>query len=107
VGYKSVSTLSVFFLESWVLSPVSVMNEQRILEELLALLEANGVTIRHEPLAGSAGGLCTVKGQHIFFVDTQSSSADNAAGAAEAVQKTVDIEKVYIRPEIRQFIETK
>jgi len=82
------------------------MNEQRILEELLALLEANGVTIRHEALAGGAGGLCTVKGQHIFFVDTQSSSADVAALAAEAVSKIVDIEAVYLRPEIRQFIES-
>jgi hypothetical protein len=83
------------------------MNEQRILEELLALLESNGVTIRHEPLAGGAGGLCTVKGQHIFFVDTQSSSADVAAIAAEAVAKIVDIENIYLRPEIRQFIESR
>jgi UDP-N-acetylenolpyruvoylglucosamine reductase len=83
------------------------MNEQRILEELLALLEANGVSIRHEPLAGGAGGLCTVKNQHIFFVDTQStSSADVAALAAEAVAKIVNIEGIYLRPEIRQFIES-
>lgn len=83
------------------------MNEQRILEELLALLEANGVTIRREPLAGGAGGLCTVKNQHIFFVDTQSPSADVAALAAEAVAKIVDIENIYLRPEIREFIETR
>jgi len=83
------------------------MNEQRILEELLALLEANGVSIRREPLGGGAGGLCTVKNQHIFFVDTQaSSSADVAALAAEAVGKIVNIESIYLRPEIRQFIES-
>ena len=81
------------------------MNEQRILEELLALLEANGVTIRRESLAGGVGGLCTVRGQKIFFVDTQSDSADVAALAAEAVSKIVDIEAIYLRPEIRQFIE--
>jgi hypothetical protein len=83
------------------------MNEQRILEELLALLEANGVTIRHESLGGAAGGLCTVRGRHIFFVDVQSPSADSASSAAEAVRKVVDIEKVYLRPEIREFIETQ
>jgi len=82
------------------------MNEQRILEELLGLLEANGVIIRHEPLAGGAGGLCTVKGQHIFFVDTQSSTVDVAVMAAEAVGKIVNIESIYLRPEIRQFIES-
>ena len=81
------------------------MNEQRILEELLALLEANNVTIRNEPLGGSGGGLCTIKGKPIFFVDTQAPSVEMAALCAEAVSKVVDIEKLYIRPEVRQFIE--
>jgi len=81
------------------------MNEQRILEELLVLLEANGVAIRREPLGGSGGGLCTVKGQKIFFVDTQAPSVEMATICAEAVLKLVDIENIYIKPEVRQFIE--
>jgi hypothetical protein len=81
------------------------MNEQRILEELLSLLEQNSVTIRAEALGGSGGGLCTVKGQSIFFVDTQAQSADVAAICAEAVSKVADIEKLYIKPEVRQFVE--
>ena len=81
------------------------MNEQRILEELLALLEANSVTVRTEPLGGGGGGLCTVKGQPLFFVDTQAPSGEVAALCAEAVSRVVDVENVYIRPEIRQFIE--
>ncbi len=81
------------------------MNKQRILEKLLELLEANGVTIRREPLGGSGGGLCTLKNERIFFVDTQASSAEMAALCAEAVSKVVDIEKIYIRPEVREFIE--
>ncbi|MCP4610474.1 MAG: hypothetical protein GY845_17335 [Planctomycetes bacterium] len=82
------------------------MNEQRILEELLALLEANGVAIRDEPLGGNGGGLCAMKGKQIFFVDTQAPSAIVAAMCAEAVPKVVDIEQVYIKPEVRQFIES-
>jgi hypothetical protein len=82
------------------------MNEQRILEELLALLEAHGVNIRNEPLGGSGGGLCTVRGERIFFVDTQAMSAEMAATCAETVAKLLDIETVYIRPEVRQFIES-
>ena len=81
------------------------MNEQRILEELLALLEANSVTIRDEPLGGSGGGLCAIKGQQIFFVDNQAPSEVVAAICAEAIPKVVDIEQVYIKPEVRQFIE--
>ncbi len=82
------------------------MNEQRILEELLALLEANGVAIRDEPLGGSGGGLCVMKGRQIFFVDTQAPSAVVAAMCAQAVPKVVDIEQIYIKPEVRQFIES-
>lgn len=81
------------------------MNKQRLAEELVALLEANGVTIRRDQLGGSGSGLCTIKGQTIFFLDTESQSAEVAAVCAEAVSKVVDIEKVYIRPEVREFIE--
>jgi hypothetical protein len=81
------------------------MNEQNILDELLALLEANGVTIRNEPLGGSGGGLCTIKGESIFFVDTQAPSVVTAAICAEVVPKVMDVEQIYIKPQIRQFIE--
>jgi hypothetical protein len=82
------------------------MNDQRILEELLALLEANHVKIRSEPLGGRGGGLASMKGESIFFVDTQASSADVAALCADAVRKLVDIETIYLRPEIRLFLES-
>ena len=81
------------------------MNEQQILEELLALLESNGVTIRNEPLGGSGGGFCTIKGRQILFVDTQAPSIATAAVCAEAVPKVADIEQIYIKPQVRQFIE--
>ena len=83
------------------------MNEQRILEELLTLLDANGVAIRSEPLGGSGGGLCTIKGRQTFFVDTQAAASDVAALGAEALVKVTDIETIYIRPEVRRFIEIR
>jgi hypothetical protein len=81
------------------------MNTQRIFEELLTILEANGVKIREEPLGGSGGGLCSIKGQWTFFVDTQAPSAEMAEISAEAVSQAVDIERMYVRPEIREYIE--
>ena len=75
------------------------------MEELLALLEANDVTIRNEPLGGSGGGLCTMKGKHIFFVDTEAPSIVTAAICAEVLPKVADIEQIFIRPQVRQFIE--
>ncbi len=83
------------------------MNDQSILEDLLAILETNGVTVRNEQLGGSGGGLCTVKGQQVFFVDTQAPSADTAAMCVEAVIKVVDIEQLYLKPQVRQFIENR
>lgn len=81
------------------------MNEQRILEELLALLDSHNVKIRSEPLGGRGGGLVAVKGENIFFVDTQAVTAEVAALCAEAVVKVLDIESIYLRPEVRQYIE--
>lgn len=81
------------------------MNKQQIIDELIMLLENKGVIIRSEPL-GSGGGLCSVKGKYVFFIDTQAPSAETAVLCAEAVLKTVDIEQVFIKPEIRDFIES-
>ena len=80
------------------------MNEQGILEELLALLETNDVTIRNEPLGGSGGGLCTIKGRRILFVDTEAPSIVTAAICAQSLPKVADIEQIFIKPQVRQFI---
>lgn len=82
------------------------MNQQVLLEQLLELLETAKVQIRKEPLGGSGGGLCNIKGQNIFFVDTDASSSEIAAQCAEAVGRFVDIDSIYIKPIVRQFIES-
>lgn len=81
------------------------MNEQRIQDELLALLEGAGVKLRREPLGGTGGGLCTIQGERIFFIDTEADSAETATRCAGAIGQLLDIEAVYIRPEVRQYIE--
>ena len=81
------------------------MEDQAILEELLVLLEQNGVTIRSEPMGGRGGGLCKIKDKSLFFVDTEAQAADMAVICARSVHETVDIEGIYIRPQIRDFLE--
>ncbi len=81
------------------------MNSQDILQQLLSLLEDNGVQVRSEPLGGAGGGLCNVKGKNIFFLDTQAPTTESAALCAQAAGRLVDIESIYLRPEIRQYIE--
>ena len=84
---------------------VGRMNDQQILDELVALLEATGVKLRSEPLGGEGGGLCTVRGEQVFFLDSQAFSVETAARCARALVELVDIETLYIRPEVRRFVE--
>ncbi len=81
------------------------MEEQAILEELLALLEQNDIAIRTEPLGGRGGGLCKLKDKTLFFVDSEASTADMAAICAHAVTELLEIESIYIKPQVRDFIE--
>lgn len=81
------------------------MNQQEIIEELLSLLEGKGVIIRREPLGGSGGGLCVMRDKTIFFVDTTSSSMETAVLCCKALPKLVDLENIYLRPQLREFIE--
>ncbi|HPD46862.1 MAG TPA: hypothetical protein P5279_10165 [Anaerohalosphaeraceae bacterium] len=81
------------------------MDEKAILEYLLGLLEANQVAIRTEPMGGRGGGLCKLKNRTIFFVDSEASTADIAVLAARAVNEIVDLEAIYIVPQIRDFLE--
>jgi hypothetical protein len=81
------------------------MNSQSILQQLVSLLADNSVQVRSEPLGGAGGGLCNVKGKNIFFLDTQAPTAESATLCAQAVGRLVDIESIYLRPEIRQYIE--
>ena len=84
---------------------VCKMNQREILDELVQLLEGSGVKIRSEPLGGTGGGLCRIKGENLFFLDTQAPPYEMAAICAEAVAKLIDIENIYIKPQIRLFIQ--
>lgn len=81
------------------------MNQQDIAEQLLEIIDKNGIDIRYERLGGSGGGLCTIKDKKIMFVDSQATAAETAGNCADALVKIVDINSIYLRPEIRRFVE--
>ena len=81
------------------------MNEQAILDNILALLEAHSVKVRRERLEESSGGLCKVKGERVLFLDISATVSDQAALCAAALANVVDINTVYLLPEVRRFIE--
>ncbi|MFC1652156.1 hypothetical protein ACFL3F_00410 [Planctomycetota bacterium] len=82
------------------------MNDTQIVEVLLELLETSGVEVRHASLEGRGGGICSVGDRRVFFVDTQSPIVEQRAVCAAAVAEVVDLEHVYVRPQVRDFIES-
>lgn len=76
-----------------------------IVDELTGLLERQGVEIRTVSLGGGGGGLCRIKGKYTFFIDSDAATAETAGLCAEAVVRLIDIESVYLKPEVREFVE--
>ena len=81
------------------------MQSQDIIDELIEVLSQEGVTIRRGSMGGGGGGLCKIKGSSVFFVDTDCPPREMAAICAGAVKEIANIEIIYLRPQIRQFLE--
>ncbi len=81
------------------------MNHEKIVNELLEILENQNVEIRRDNFDGSGGGLCKLKDKILFFYDTQSSFYESALKLKEAVINTCEIEQMYLKPFVREFLE--
>jgi hypothetical protein len=81
------------------------MDTKAVLDEMLNLLEAKGVKIRKDSLGGGGSGLCKIKDDYLFFLDLDSSSYEVAVSCAKAVNEIIDIEAIFLKPEVREFIE--
>jgi hypothetical protein len=81
------------------------MENKAILDDLVELLEKNSVKIRKDSMGGGGAGLCKLKNGYLFFMDADSNTYENALNCARAVKEIVDIETIYLRPEVRDFIE--
>jgi hypothetical protein len=81
------------------------MNTDRVLDELIALLDAHGVRVREEALIESAGGLCSMNGKNILFLDRSSAIETRIELCARAVIKLIDLDSVYLKPGVRELLE--
>ena len=82
------------------------MNFDAILDELIGLLEAGGIKIRREPLEESRGGLCRIGDRQVLFIDTNADPLQSAALCAQTLCRIMDINTIYLRPNLREFIES-
>jgi len=56
-------------------------------------------------VGGGGGGLCVIKEKKIFFVDTECSVAEMNVICSKTVNELLDIDTVYIRPQVRELLE--
>lgn len=81
------------------------MDFMAIAEDLAGILEKKGIEIRSEALGGEGGGLCRLKNKTVFFLDKQASTHERARQYARAVREIMDIDSIYLKPAVREFIE--
>lgn len=83
------------------------LSENTLLEELVGLLETHGVKVRRESITDSTGGLCKINGEPILFLNIHAHASELADMCADALRTVADIDTMYLRPDIRQFIDNR
>ncbi len=75
------------------------------LDVLVSLAEGLGIRVRREPLGGEGGGLCTLRGAQVLFIDTMADVGTRYEKTIAALAAMPEIDNHYILPEIRQEID--
>ena len=81
------------------------MDLQTRLDALVALADEIGLSVRREPLGGSGGGYCVLRGERVLFVDTMADLELMYERTLAALAPLSEIDGKYVRPEIRDDIE--
>jgi hypothetical protein len=84
------------------------MHREDLYQELEAAMEQLGIQIRHESFHDSeipaTSGLCTIKGQPVFFMD-KSISLDQKAQILGKRLSNLNLDYIYLKPAVREYIE--
>ncbi|MBN1435605.1 MAG: hypothetical protein JW936_00895 [Sedimentisphaerales bacterium] len=81
------------------------MEDESLLGQLLDLAERLGIEIRYVALGSGGGGICTIKGKRVLFVDNSADLVERVAVTAEALAEEVALDEVYVLPEVRVVLE--
>ena len=63
------------------------------------------VSVRRERLGGGGGGLCTIRGKQVLFVDLDADVATRLDQSILALSTVPGLDAVYVVPAIRERIE--
>ena len=81
------------------------MEDESLLGQLLDLAERLGIKVRYVSLGGEGGGICTIRGERVLFVDNSAGLLDRVAATSRALAEEVDLSDVYVLPEVREALE--
>ena len=79
------------------------MDDQALVEQLELVAEKLGIQVRFEAVA-RPGGLCTLKGETLLFVNPELPAEDQVHVMAAALSR-LDLSGVYMVPEVRDVLE--
>ena len=81
------------------------MNEAGHLEVAVELLTRLGVAVRYEHLGGAGGGLCTIRGDRVAFVDLDADVATRLERSVAALASCPEVDSLYVPPLLREQID--
>ena len=89
---------------------LSHMDENSLVDLLEELAEGFGVKIRHEAIKQDedavyvSGGLCLLRGKYVLILDSHATVRNRISMLATAL-KHFNLDKVYIRPVVRELLD--
>jgi hypothetical protein len=83
------------------------LDERSLLSQLEDLARSLGIEVRYEMLkregAVTQGGLCRVRGQWLFLVNSKAPNRDKIEALALAVNR-FDLSQIFMKPGLRDFL---
>jgi len=81
------------------------MDGQELMAALLEVAERAGLEVRQAALSGEGGGVCTVRGRRILFVDVLADTGEQLARTAAALAELPELDGLYVVPQVRQLLD--
>lgn len=75
------------------------------LDAVIDVFTRLGIDVRKERLGGVGGGLCTLRGTKVLFVDLDADVATRLDRSLDALSTIPNLESVYLVPALRERIE--
>ena len=77
------------------------------LNDVIDAIGRLGIDVRSEHLGGGGGGLCSLKGRRVVFVDLDADLATQTQRCLDALSLLPEADECYLAPAIREAIEQR